>query len=131
MSTDPIEREDMQMTEFEAHASAMSLPINAVVSRLIVLLGATTVATIGGVTETRAVTQWTDGRLPQRPHVLRFTLQLAMMIGGEARIETVRAWFAGSNPHLRDQIPMLMLRDQHLSDISSAMMAAARAFGAQ
>lgn len=131
MATDPIEQNDGTMSDFDAHAAAMSLPINQVVSRLIVLLGATTVATIGGVSETRAVTQWTDGRVPQRPHVLRFALQLATTIGGEGRIESVRAWFSGSNPHLGDKVPAIMLRDQPLNQIAAPMMAAARAFASR
>ncbi len=118
-------------SDMEAHAVAMSLPINAVVSRLIGLLGATTVAVIGGVIETRAVMQWTDGRTPQRPNVLRFALQIASMIGGDEDAEVVRAWFAGSNPYLEDQVPMLMLRDKPLNDISASLMAAARAFASR
>ncbi|MBV8639075.1 MAG: hypothetical protein JO322_13415 [Candidatus Eremiobacteraeota bacterium] len=122
---------DTSIPDTQAHAEAMSLPINTVVARLIALLGATTVAVIGGVTETRAVTQWTDGRSPQRPNVLRFALQIAMMIGGETHSEMVRAWFAGSNPHLEDQVPMLMLRDKPLNEISGSIVAAARAFAAR
>jgi len=120
--------DDDILTDMDSHANAMSLPINAVVSRLVVLLGATTVAAIGGVTETRAVAQWTDGRIPQRPHVLRFALQLASMIGGEADVEIVRAWFLGSNPHLNDAVPMALLRDHPLGDVAGPMMSAARAF---
>lgn len=131
MQTERNTDNDMRMNDAQAHAEAMSLPINTVVTRLIRLLGATTVAVIGGVTETRAVTQWTDGRLPQRPNVLRFALQIAMMIGDDAQSETVRAWFAGSNPHLDDQVPMLVLRDKPLHEISGPMMAAARAFAAR
>ena len=127
-----MEREENDtLNDTDSHANAMSLPINAVVSRLILLLGATTVATIGGVTETRAVAQWTDGRLPQRPHILRFALQLAAMLGGEPETETIRAWFAGSNPYLDDQVPMLLLRDRPLSEIAGPMMAAARAFASR
>lgn len=131
MQAEHNSKNDAMMTDADAHAEAMSLPINAVVSRLVTLLGATTVAVIGGVTETRAVTQWTDGRSPQRPHVLRFTLQLAMMIGDESQTELIRAWFAGSNPHLDDRVPMLMLRDKPLSEIASVMMIAARKFAAR
>lgn len=131
MQTERNTDNDTPMTDAQAHATAMSLPINTVVARLIGLLGATTVAVIGGVTETRAVTQWTDGRVPQRPNVLRFALQVAMMIGGDSHGESVRAWFAGSNPHLEDQVPMLMLRDKPLNEISGPMMAAARAFAAR
>lgn len=115
-------------SDLQAHADAMSLPIGDVVTRLVALLGATTVAVIGGVTETRAVTQWTEGRAPQRPNVLRFALQIATMIGGIGDTEVIRAWFAGSNPHLDDQVPMLMLRERPINDVSSSMMAAARAF---
>lgn len=131
MQTERRPNSETPLTDAQAHAEAMSLPINTVVTRLVKVLGATTVATIGGVTETRAVTQWTDGRVPQRPNVLRFALQIAMMIGGETEAEVVRAWFAGSNPHLDDQVPMLMLRDRPLNEISGSMMAAARAFAAR
>ena len=130
MQTEP-NNTDTSKSDMRSHADAMSLPMNAVVSRLITLLGATTVAVIGGVTETRAVTQWTDGRVPQRPNVLRFALQIAAMIGGDEDTEIVRAWFAGSNPHLDDQIPMLMLRDRPLNEISASMMTAARAFASR
>lgn len=119
------------LTDAQAHAVAMSMPIQAVVRRLIDVLGATTVSVIGGVSETRAVMQWTDGRTPQRPHVLRFAFQLAAMIGGDDNDEVVRAWFSGSNPHLNDQVPILMLRDQRLNEVAGPMMAAARAFAAR
>ncbi len=81
----------------------MSLPIEDVVEELVALLGLTTVAMIGGVGETRAVTQWTNGRSPQRPNVLRFTLQIASMILNEKDPDIARAWFHGSNPHLGDR----------------------------
>lgn len=106
----------------------MSLPIEDVVKELVALLGLTTVAMIGGVNETRAVTQWSAGRSPQRPNVLRFTLQIASMILNEKDSDIARAWFHGSNPHLRDQSPAMLLRDQPLPEIQGEIMAAARAF---
>ncbi|HLI95383.1 MAG TPA: hypothetical protein VKT72_04750 [Candidatus Baltobacteraceae bacterium] len=110
----------------------MTLPIGEVVSELIAILGATTVALIGGVTETRAVHQWTLGREPQRQHVLRFTLQLARMIAAaDGRHESVRAWFQGSNPWLDDGIPALMLRDNRLEEVQGGLMHAARSFAAR
>src|ERR1700735_3929580 len=92
-------------TDLSAHSHAMELPIADVVSELIDLLGATTVAVIGGVREKRAVQQWTNGREPQRQHVLRFALQLATMVAGATGREMARAWFHGSNPHLDDKVP--------------------------
>ena len=120
------------LSDFEAHERAMSLPIGDVVSELIALLGATMVATIGGVTETRAVHQWTLGRDPQRPHVLRLALQIALMIASaDGSHEAVRAWFSGSNPRLGDAIPSLMLRSEPLDRVQGALVKAARAFAAR
>lgn len=109
----------------------MSLPIEEVVQKLIDLLGPTTVAVIGGVGETRAVTQWTNGRSPQRPNVLRFTLQIASMIFDAHDPEIARAWFHGSNPHLADRIPAFVLRDEPLHEVQAEIMAAARSFAAR
>ncbi len=117
--------------DVEAHQEAMSLPIAEVVRRLVAMLGASTVAAIGDVGETRAVAQWMNGREPQRPHVLRFALQLAMMVSVEGDGEVARAWFQGSNPHLNDEVPLLLLRTRGLSEIQPAMVAAARAFAAR
>ena len=62
-------------TPTQAHNDAMASPMKEVIRQLADLLGATTVAAIGDVKETRAVTQWLSGeREPQRPHALRFAL---------------------------------------------------------
>ncbi|GAC1595000.1 MAG: hypothetical protein NVS3B28_26080 [Candidatus Velthaea sp.] len=106
----------------------MSLPIRTVVRELCDMLGATTVAIIGGVTETRAVQQWMADREPQRPHVLRFALQIAMMIAPPEKREIAQAWFHGSNPRLDDAAPMFLLRDVPMSTIQGRLLAAARAF---
>jgi hypothetical protein len=117
--------------DINAHEHAMEIPIEEVVRELVALLGATTVAVIGGVKETRAVTQWLSGRAPQRPHVLRFALQLGSMIASNSDRELARAWFHGSNPQLGDAIPMMLLRDGELRDIQGALLAAARSFAAR
>ena len=112
----------------DAHTQAMSLPIAEVVRHLLVFLDATTVAVIGGVQETRAVHSWLNGREPQRPQVLRFALQLAAMIAGAADAEFCKAWFHGSNPHLGDRVPMIMLRGTPLADVQGDLLGAARLF---
>lgn len=113
----------------DAHNEAMSVPMTEVIHQLADLLGATTVAAIGGVKETRAVQHWlSGGRDPQRPHVLRFALQLALMISSLASREHARAWFQGANPLLADRVPLVLLRDEPLESIQVPMMAAARAF---
>lgn len=116
----------------DAHQEAMALPLGAAVQQLVDLLGATAVASIGGVRETRAVQQWITGeREPQRPHVLRFALQLALMTSGLASRDIARAWFHGSNPRLDDQVPIVLLRDQPLESIQVPLMAAVRSFAAR
>lgn len=120
------------LSDREAHSLAMSLPVGRVVSELVEILGATTVAIIGGVTETRAVHQWTTGREPHREHALRFALQIAGMIAEESDgYEAVRAWFQGSNPMLDDGIPALLLRTQPLEKVQAPLMKAARSFAAR
>ena len=120
-----------QLSAIEAHEHAVSLPIREVVRQLADLLGATTVATIGGVGETRAVAGWMGERGPQRPNVLRFALQIATMIAAGSDRELARAWFHGSNPRLDDGVPALLLRDRPLADIQGPLLAAARAFAAR
>ena len=119
------------MSAGDAHTQAMSLPIREIVSQLLELLDATTIAVIAGVHETRAVNSWLGAREPQRPQVLRFALQLASMIADASGAEICKAWFHGSNPHLNDRVPMLMLRDLPLSDIQPELLAAARLFAAR
>jgi len=130
---DNIESSTQQavLSDFDSHSHAMELPIGAVVQELIDLLGLTIVAVIGGVRETRAVQQWTNGRKPQRQNVLRFALQLATMIASKSGGEIARAWFEGSNPHLDDASPTLLLRNSPLSVVQGPLMAAARAFASR
>ena len=106
----------------------MTLSIREVVKELVDLLGATTVAAIGGVGETRAVSEWLATRTPQRPNVLRLALQIATMIAAGTDQELARAWFHGSNPRLDDEVPATMLRDRPLGEIQAPLLAAARGF---
>jgi hypothetical protein len=118
------------LSDNEAHYHATSLPIRHVVGELVELLGLTVVAAIGGVNETRAVTQWMQGREPQRQSVLRFALQLARMVGsGEPGL--VRAWFQAPNPVLADESPTLVLRKMPLPQVQGPLMSAARQFASQ
>ena len=120
------------LTAGEAHNEAMSLSTPTVVGTLVGLLGATTVAEIAGVKETRAVQQWASGeREPQRSHVLRFALQLAMMISTVTSRHMAGAWFHGANPHLDDQTPAVLLREQPLESIQVRLMAAVRSFASR
>ncbi len=120
------------LTSGEAHGEAMSLSMERVVASLAELVGATTVAELSGVQETRAVQQWIAGtRQPQRPHVLRFALQMALMISTVTSRELAQAWFHGSNPQLNDLTPVAVLRDQPLESVQVPLMVAARSFASR
>jgi len=120
-----------ERADIEAHDYAISLRTTEVVRQLVSILGATTVAAIGGVSEIRAVAQWITGREPQRPHVLRFALQIAMMVAPADDGDVVKAWFVGSNPLLNDQAPVVLLRTRPLEEIQTSLMAAARTFASR
>lgn len=128
MQAQRLDGEEQRAYEVRGHERAISSDIASVVRELVDVLGATLVAAIGGVSETRAVKQWMADREPQRPHVLRFTLQLCWMIAERGGSDVVRAWFQGSNPHLNDGVPLLLLRERPLSDVQGPLIAAARAF---
>ena len=119
------------LADVDSHSHAISIPIERVVEQLVDLLGLTMVAAIGGVGETRAVQQWVAGREPQRPNVLRFALQLCLMIATPEDKAVARAWFQGSNPQLGDRIPAMMLRNEPIEDVQGSLMAAARSFAAR
>jgi len=53
------------------------------------------------------------------------------MISSLSSPDLARAWFHGSNPHLNDEAPMLVLRDQPLDVVQVPVMAAVRAFTAR
>jgi hypothetical protein len=118
-------------TSVDAHHHAMEIPTRQVVEELVEYLGATTVAAIAGVKETRAVQQWMVDREPQRPHLLRFALQLVSMVARPDQPTLARAWFHGSNPALGDQTPIVLLRNRPLDEIAGDLLNAARAFAAR
>ena len=115
----------------DAHGHAMEISIRRVVEELVTYLGATTVAALAGVKETRAVQQWIEGREPQRPHLLRFALQLVSMIARPEQPDLARAWFYGSNPMLADLTPIVLFRTRPLDEIQVDLLNAARSFAAR
>lgn len=116
--------------ELRAHGSANS-PLPRAVTRLRELLGATLVAYLGGVKETRAVAQWATGvRAPstQVERRLRDALQIAEILVEHEDKGVVRAWFQGMNPQLDDMAPARMLRESPSEKAGPAVLAAARSF---
>jgi hypothetical protein len=53
------------------------------------------------------------------------------MVGSVGDPSVARAWFEGSNPHLKDKSPAILLRTLPLEDVQGPLMDAARAFAAR
>ena len=114
-----------------AHEKAIRLPTAQVVTDLREMLGATLVAYLGGVKETRAVAQWAAGtREPSSQAInrLRTAYQAAILLRTRDGIGVVRAWFQGMNPLLNDVAPARVLREQTFEEAGPAVLSAARAF---
>jgi hypothetical protein len=103
-----------------AFAAAQRLPFPEVASRLTDVLGASLTAYLGGVKETRAVREWSEGsRTPSDSVIirLRLALQIALMISEADDRHVAQAWFKGLNPQLDDYAPARMLRDGDFDEV--------------
>jgi hypothetical protein len=81
---------------------------------------------------TRAIDRWIEGaqsynKAEQR---LRFAYHVVMILKASDFSAVVQALLMGANPELRDQIPILMLRDKNLEQVAPLVLGAARAFAA-
>ncbi|WP_153506610.1 hypothetical protein [Cumulibacter manganitolerans] len=120
--------------DLQAHQEPVSLPVAEIASRLRDMLGATLVAYLGEVKETRAVAQWAAGnRVPSNAIAtrLRTAYQAAALLRAKDSACVVQAWFQGTNPQLGDVAPARLLREQPLKEAGRAVIAAARAFAAE
>lgn len=114
-------------TEAAAHAGAVRTDVPAMAAFLQELLGQRAVALVTGQRDPKAVGQWAKGAHAPREEAerrLRLTYQIATLLLSQEAPPTVRAWFAGMNPHLADRPPLLALADGE----TSAVLQAARAF---
>lgn len=117
--------------DFAAHQRAMRAPFVEVARDLREILGARLAAYIGGVSETRAVREWAEGKREPSDSVkqrFRITLQVALMLEESDGREVTQAWFQGLNPQLDDRSPARLLRDGELEETGPQVLAAARAF---
>lgn len=109
----------------------MRAPFTEVARDLRELLGARLAAYIGGVSETRAIREWAEGKREPGDvvqHRFRIALQVALMLDESDGREVTQAWFQGLNPQLDDRSPARLLRDGGLEETGPHVLAAARAF---
>jgi len=106
----------MILNEQEAHDQACKLALPELVKSLEADFGRRLVALIAGVSDAKAVAEWSQdgGRKPRQPAELRLrtAYRVVYMLKQVESIETVRAWLLGMNPDLDDQAPALVLRER-------------------
>ncbi len=101
-----------------------------VVHELVGIFGASLVAVLGQVKNTRTVRHWMQGeKQPEQIDRLRLALQVAlfMQAAGESK-DVVNAWMRGMNLRLHDEPPAIVIADTPLDAARRDVMAAARAF---
>lgn len=114
-----------------AYRDSVVLDTPELVGRLRDMLGATLVAYVGGVKETRAVRQWAEGTrrvAADTESRLRLAFQVASLVTASNSAAVVQAWFQGLNPMLDDRSPARLLREGSVDVEGGDVLTAARAF---
>lgn len=107
-----------------AHAAATRLDIHTLVRRLNNHLGATAVAALAGVRDSKLPYRWAkpDGPSPQEKAAerLRTAYRVWVMISDSESEHVARTWFLGGNPLLEETSPVLALREDRINDVLQA-----------
>ena len=109
-----------------AHRKAVQSEIAAIAAFLEETLGRALVAHMTGVTDSKTVGRWASGQQP-RPEAeerLRSIYHVFQLLQEHESPHTIRAWFVGLNPQLKDVSPASALHDGKLRDV----LVAAKAF---
>lgn len=103
----------------------------SVVAFLADALGAALVAYIAGIRNKRTVAQWARGANPRgmANQRLRAAYLATVYILERHDPETAQAWFFGANRLFDGEAPASVLREARTPDVTTRVVAAARAFG--
>jgi hypothetical protein len=108
----------------DAHNKTIKLGIRDVVARLNSHLGATAVAALSDVRDSKLPYRWvnTDGPEPSAKSIERLQLahRLWMVLADAEGDHVARSWFLGSNPMLGETSPVLALRAGNFEEVRTA-----------
>lgn len=113
--------------EVNAHSVKTRSGIPEMAAYLQGLLGQKITALATGTSDPKAVGEWARGERVPRPETerrLREVYYIAGLLMQTEAPRTVKAWFIGSNPHLEDRAPALVIAE----DDPARAVQAARAF---
>ncbi len=117
----------IQQQEQAAHQRATKLGLRETVRRLNTSLGATLVAALAGVKDTKLPHKWVKegGPQPRAEAIRRLTFaytqwQLVDAAEGE---HVARVWFIGANPWLGHDTPIDAIREDRYKEVATAARA--------
>ena len=97
------------------------MPVSAVVSELVGVLGRTYVKALAGVSDRKLVASWMSGAAgmqPRRDRAVRLALQTARVLMQRYDATTVQSWLAGQNSRLARRSAGAMIREIAIGGIS-------------
>ena len=117
-------------SDFEAHRNSLMLPIPDLLSTLTSKIGKKLTAYVAGVDDVKTIESWIAGEPSPRDAEkrLRLTYQIVMTLTTAHTPRVAQAWLIGINPELDDRVPLRLLREGNLDQVSSHIVGAARAF---
>lgn len=122
---------DLVDVEQRAYVDSVRRTVPEVVDALRRALGATLVAKLAGVTETRTVREWAEAmRRPSRTaeQRLRLAHRIVAFIGQLEGDDVAATWFQGMNPQLGDRSPARVLGEEPFDEAGGLVLAAASNF---
>lgn len=118
--TSPSEAETFSRT---MHERASRVEARELVRSLVADLGAALTARLAGADDETLVCAWGEGRRSfeaAHEHRLRAAYEVVQTLRGWEATDTIRAWFVGANPELRDMAPARVLATDPQSVLDAA-----------
>jgi len=116
--------------DLEAQRNSLILPMPDLLSILTTNIGKKLTSYVAGVYDAKTIESWIEGEpVPiDAEKRLRLTYQIVMTLTIADTPAVAQAWLIGINPELDDRVPLRLLREGNLDQVSSHIVGAARAF---
>lgn len=97
------------------------MPVAAVVTELVGVVGKTYVKALAGISDRELITAWMSGAAgiqPRRDRAVRLALQTARVLMQRYDAKTVQSWLVGQNPRLERRSAAAMIREIAMGGLS-------------
>lgn len=109
--------------------AALITPFPQAVQKLVKLIGLRDTGIMLGARQSRTVRDWMSGTVPKGDTKAKalFALQIAGVVSANCSEDAVHGYMIGSNYRLRDEAPLILIRDSFESERLN-ILSAARSF---